>query len=121
MSVQITQADDAGVVHARLTGEMTLADQRMLEALARRLIDGGGEVRLLLVLDGFRGWARDEGWDDDLQFTIEYCDRIARIAIVGDASWRDEALAFVGQGFRKTQIAYFTTPSADRADAWVRG
>lgn len=121
MTVEITRVDDAGVVHARLAGKMTLDDQKLLEALARTMIDGGGEVRLLVRLDGFQGWARSEGWDDDLQFTAEYGDRIARIAIVGEESWRDDALAFVGQGFRKTEIAYFATPSAQDADAWARG
>ena len=121
MAVEITQANDAGVVHARLTGKMTLDDEKALEEMARAVIDGGEEVRLLVVLDGFQGWARSEGWDNDLQFTVEYGDRIARIAIVGDERWRDEALAFVGQGFRKTKIEYFATPLAQGAEAWVRG
>lgn len=119
MAIEITQANDAGVVHARLAGRMTLEDQKVLEALARTMIDRGEVVRLLVVLDGFQGWGRSEDWDDDLQFTAEYGDRIARIAIVGDEPWRDEALAFVGQGFRATKIEYFATPLAQDAKAWV--
>ena len=52
---------------------------------------------------------------------VAYGDRIRRIAIVGDARWQDEALAFVGQGFRVTDVRYFVPAALEEANAWIRG
>ena len=122
MTIEIVQAGKGGIVHARITGEMVPADQKMLEGLASRLIDDGTTVSLLVTLDAFEGWKKDAGWDDDdLGYQLEYGNRIARMAIVGDQRWRDPALLFVGKGFRDTEIEFFLPDAVDAAQAWVEG
>ena len=122
MTIEIVQAGKGGIVHARITGEMAPADQKMLEGLASRLIDDGNEVLLLVTLDAFEGWKKDPGWEvEDLGYQLEYGNRIARMAIVGDQRWRDPALLFVGKGFRDTEIEFFTPDAADAAQAWLEG
>ena len=122
MTIEIVQAGEGGIVHARITGELGPADQKMLEGLASRLIDGGNKVSLLVTLDAFVGWKKDPGWEeDDLGYQLEYANRIARMAIVGDERWRDSALLFVGKGFRDTEIEFFPPDALDRARAWIEG
>ena len=122
MTIEITQPGESGIVQARITGVMTPADQQALEALAVKSIDGGGKVSVLVTLEAFEGWKKDPGWaDDDLEFQLEYGNRIARMAIVGDQRWRDQALLFVGKGFRATEIEFFLPDSWDAANAWVQG
>jgi SpoIIAA-like len=119
MTNEIIHKDD-GVVHARISKLMTLADQRALEALAKKLIDAGQKVRLLVTLEAFEGWERNEAWGDDLRFMLEYGNEIARIAIVGDEQWKDQALMFVGKGFRGTEIEFFSPGSLKAAEEWIR-
>ena len=119
MTIQIEPAGDSGLVIGRISRQMTLEDQRALERLARTSIDQGLPVRLLVALDGFEGWESNAGWGEDLEFTAVFGDRIQRIAIVGEPRWRDESLAFVGDGFRATQVRYVAPSERDDARAWV--
>jgi hypothetical protein len=120
MTTEITQSDAGDVVHARISGVMTLADQRALEAFAKNLIDAQQQVRLVVTLEAFEGWEKSESWSDDLQFQLQYGNGITKIAIVGDAQWKDPAFLFVGKGFRSTDVEYFTPGARDAAEAWAR-
>ena len=121
MSNQILPSQEDDIVHARISGVMTLADQQALETLAKKLIDAGRKVRLLVTLADFEGWEKNEAWGDDLQFQLDYGNDILRIAIIGEHRWKDQALMFVGKGFRDTAIEFFVPDSLDAAKAWVRG
>ena len=79
-----------------------------------------GDVRLLLVLDGFDGWDPRDNWSD-LRFYATLGDRIERIAIVGDERWRSEALMFAGADLRRAPVEYFAGPAGDlgAARAWL--
>lgn len=92
----------------------------MLEAFAKKLIDARRQVRLVVTLEGFEGWEKSEAWSDDLQLQVDYGNGIRKIAIIGDAQWKDPAFLFVGKGFRSTGIEYFTPEARDAADARVR-
>ena len=74
---------------------------------------------LLVTLENFAGWKRDPAWADDLDFQASHGNDIARIAIVGDPRWRDEALVYVGKGFRRTEGEFFAPASLDAARAWL--
>jgi len=54
-----------------------------------------GVVRLLVLLDGFTGWAQTDDWSG-LSFYVNHGDQIERIAIVGESRWRDDAMMFEG-------------------------
>ena len=119
MAHEIIQANADGVVHARISGVMTPEDQQGLEDMAARLIDAGQTISLLVTLEDFQGWKKDPAWDSDLDFQASHGNDIARIAIVGDERWRDDALLYVGKGFRRTGVAFFTPESLDAAKAWL--
>jgi len=59
MAHDIIQADADGVVHARISGVMTPEDQQGMEDMARRLIDAGQTLSLLVTLENFEGWKKD--------------------------------------------------------------
>jgi hypothetical protein len=120
MTHEILHFNGDGIVHARLRGTMTLADQQALEGLAKSLIDAGGKVRLLVTLEEFEGWQKDSAWGDDLGFQLDYGNKIVRIAVVGDQRWKDQALMFVGKGFRDTEVEFFQPDSLARAKAWIQ-
>lgn len=119
MTCQILQSSEDGVVHARISGVMTHADQQGLEGLAKGFIDAGRKVSLLVSLEDFNGWERDEAWGDDMEFQLDYGNGIDRIAIVGEPRWKDQALMFVGKGFRDTDIEFFPPDALDAAKVWV--
>lgn len=120
MANEIVQSSEDGVVHARISGEMTPEDQQALEVVAKRLIANGQRISLLVTLEDFEGWKKDPAWaTDDLDFQFEHGDDIARIAIVGDDGWRDLAFLYVGRGFRGTEIEFFPPESLAAARAWL--
>lgn len=111
--------DGRGLVQASIRGLMSVADQRALEDVARRIVDEGQAARLIVTLDDFHGWQKDPEWGEDLEFQFHYGTSITRMAIVGDASWKEQALLYVGKGFRDTRIEFF--PHGEREDAmrWI--
>jgi len=118
MSFKIIETDD-DVICVRLSGLMRFADQQALQARARSLIEQGKAVRVLVYADDFQGWERTDDWSD-VGFLMEHGDDIAKMAIVGDAKWKDDVFLFVGKGLRKTEIEFFTRDDHSEAERWVR-
>ena len=79
---------------------------------------GVGKVRLLVVLDDFQGWDSKSNWSD-LSFYVRHGDRLERIAIVGDARWRDHALMFAAADLRRGPVEFFDAASLDAAMKWL--
>lgn len=118
MACQILRADDA-VVTVRISERMRVSDQRALQSVAAERIAAGNKIRLLVRLEDFHGWERDPGWED-VGFLIRHGDDIVRMAIVGDLRWKEDALLFVGKGYRSTEIEYFAPEALAQAEAWVQ-
>jgi hypothetical protein len=109
---------NGAVMHIRISGVMTLADLAALQDEARILIARGLKPRALIEFADFGGWAKDPGWDD-MAFIAEHGDDIARMAIVGEERWRDQALMFTAKGLRATEIEYFIPDDFAHARQWV--
>ena len=69
--------------------EMQQCQKQLLDEMHRL-----GTVRLLFVLDDFKGSGRRRTTGSDLSFYIQHGDAIERIAIVGEERWRDHSLMF---------------------------
>ncbi len=72
-------------------------------------------MKVLLILEDFKGWEKGANWGD-MTFFEAHGDQIDKIAIVADAKWESEMLAFVGAGFRRAPVKFF--PSNEFAVAW---
>lgn len=117
MACEIIKIADS-VVHARIRDLMQIADQKMLESVARELIGKGKKVRLLAILENFKGWEKSEAWGD-YGFMAEHGDAIVKMAIVGDARWKEKTFLFVGEGLRSTEIEFFPSSALKQAEQWV--
>jgi hypothetical protein len=75
--------------------------------------------QLVLVLaEFFSGWGKEGDWGD-LKFMYEYDPYIEKIAIVGDAKWRDLSYAFTARGLRPIPIEYFEADQEAAARRWL--
>ncbi|MGR9071447.1 MAG: STAS/SEC14 domain-containing protein [Gammaproteobacteria bacterium] len=107
-------------IRVGLRGTLRPAELRELQDLARDLIVNGKRPRILVIVEDFEGWETREDWGD-VDFLMEYGDDIAKIAIVGDERWREEAFLFTGKGLRTTAIEFFPSESLNEAEAWLAG
>jgi hypothetical protein len=117
MACEIIKITDS-VIYARIRDVMQLADQRMLESVALELIGKGKKVRLIAVMENFRGWEKSEAWGD-VGFMAAHGDDVVKMAIVGDEQWKEETFLFVGKGLRSTEIEFFPLSSVKQAEEWV--
>jgi hypothetical protein len=88
-----------------------------MQEAASDIIRQHGKIRMLVRAEKFTGWERNK-WDD-FSFQAEHEDDIEKLAIVGDEKWRQLTLVFTGQGLRKFQIRYFSTPDLEKARGWL--
>ena len=104
------------IVSGQLTQpELAAAQTQVAEAMAKM-----DHVRIVVITEDFAGWRQGGDWAD-LSFQIENDAKIERMALVGDMRWKQQALAFVGQGFRRFPIAYYEHGRLAQARAWVVG
>lgn len=118
MACEVIKITDS-VVHVRIRDVMRAADQKMLESVAVKLIEEGKKVRVLAVLENFKGWEKG-GAGADLGFMMDYYDDIAKMAIVGDEQWKEDTLLYVGKGLRSTEIEFFPPSALKKAEEWVK-
>jgi hypothetical protein len=95
-----------------------------LERCQQTLIDEVsrlGHVSLLFLLegfDGFDGWDANDDWHD-LTCYVKHFSAMERIAIVGDETWRSEALMFAGADLRSAVVEYFPQREGRRGQGLV--
>ncbi len=114
------QREAADIFRLDVSGVLRKSDlDRAQELLVAEMRRGATAApRLLVVLQGFEGWESNPRWDD-LTFFISHGDAIAKIALVGDERWRDEALMFAAADIRKAPVKFFAPAALDEARAWL--
>ncbi len=106
--------EEAGdLVRLTVTGQMKTADQAALMYFITKAVERHGRIRLLVVLDGFEGWERDEGWSDD-SLRLQDESVILKAAFAGEPRWQESMLLFVSAPFRNIPIEYFDSEAAAR-------
>lgn len=110
----------------RLEGQQLLAVH--IQGLLRRaeldecrrstanIIREAEKAKVLVLLDGFQGWASGAEWGD-VSRLAEHDSDIEKITIVGQEGWRDQVLVFAGVGLRQKPVQYF--PDSNGARAWL--
>ena len=110
------ERDNVGVF--RISGQLRQTELASAQHECETLIRKFGHVKILIVLEDFEGWERAEGWED-MSFTERNDPFIQKVAIVGDAKWRDLVYAFAGKGFRPVPIQYFEADQQATARQWL--
>jgi hypothetical protein len=101
-----------------ISGLLSRADIAPAENELATHIDAGARPNLMVVLENFEGWRRDDNWvEADFMFTRG--DKIAKIAIVGAGDKKDEVKAFTGAGLRPTPVRFFTPDVLETARSWL--
>jgi hypothetical protein len=117
MSVIFTkESEDLFVVN--LEGVFTFNDLKQVESRVSSEVDRSRKVKVLVLAEVFSGWGKEGDWGD-LKFMYEYDPYIEKIAIVGDAKWRDLSYAFTGKWLRPIPIEYFEADQEAAARQWL--
>jgi len=105
----------------RIGGLVNKATVDNIQAVARRDIEAGAKgLKVMLILQDFRGWKRGDDWGD-LEFFAKYEQQIAKLAVVGESRWKDETLLFLGAGRRTGEVRYFSDGQEAAGRAWLAG
>src|SRR5215472_14028819 len=117
MPVQ-TEYEPNDVCVLRITGTLKQSEFAAAQNDLARKIDTGSKPRVLAIVESFEGWERGADWND-LDFLVSHGGEIARIAIVADAKWEMQALAFAGAGVRPAPVKFFRPAELEQARSWI--
>ncbi|NTU60066.1 MAG: STAS/SEC14 domain-containing protein [Deltaproteobacteria bacterium] len=118
MGAEINQ-DRNGIWVLHVSGALRKEELDAVQAAAVQEAGPEVDAKVLITLaDDFSGWVGTEVWND-MSFFVEYGDRIARIAIVGDPKWETGMLAFAGDGLRRAPVRYFAKLKFPDAYDWL--
>jgi hypothetical protein len=102
----------------RVSGKLAKTELDKAQSKCEELIKSLGKVKILVLTDNFAGRERGEGWEDT-SFSDRNDPHIKKIAIVGDAEWRDLTHAFTLKGLRPVSIEYFEPHQQATARQWL--
>jgi len=100
-----------------LSGTLHDEDYKNFVPAVDAAIAAHGKVRLLAQFADFHGWDIHALWDD-IKFSTTHCNKMDRIALVGDKRW-EEWMAKVCKPFTMAQIRYFDVSQIDQAWKWL--
>ncbi len=115
MPYQLMKSPDREI-WIKLSGQITPGDFQECQALVALGAEGLHQARVLIVLDHFQGWSKDEGW---MNASFLPDREIAKAAIVGDRRWEEEIFLFAGGPMRATEMRFFSPDQMDEAEAWL--
>jgi len=102
----------------RVSGKLSKIELDRAQGECEAMIQKLGHIKILVIMENFTGWERSEGWED-LSFAEQNDPYIKKIAIVGDAKWRDLSYAFTAKWLRPMPIEYFESDQEAAARRWL--
>lgn len=102
----------------KIGDQVSVEDYQQLQSMILSSLATYNDCRMGIILDDFKGWSKDNRWDD-LLFMQEHQDKVQKIAIVGDEKWKDNVFMFSGKPFRTTEIEFFPENQLDQAKQWL--
>lgn len=106
------------ILTVKVTGRLERAEFEEAQRAAALLIREHSPVRILVLTEGFKGWARGGDWGD-LSFQIDNDKHIAKMAVVAEEDWEDLILMFTGKGLRPFPVEHFSPADEAKARAWL--
>jgi SpoIIAA-like len=105
------------VLGFKLSGKLHDEDYKHFVPLVDEAIAKGGKARLLAQFHDFHGWDMHALWDD-IKFSTTHCNKIERIALVGDKTW-EKWMAKVCVPFTMATTRYFDAGDIQAAWDWL--
>ncbi len=117
MSITIQQ-EKGDVRIVRIAGLLKKSEWDAALAAEARQWEPATRVKMLVIVENFKGWERGADWGD-LTFFETHGDQIDKIAIVADPKLEMELLMFAGAGFRRAPVKFFPANQRAQARAWL--
>ena len=108
------ESEDGDVAVFRVSGRLKEAELDRAQHQCEAMIKKVGDIKFLVLIEHFAGWDKAEGWED-MSFADRNDPYIKKMAIVGDAKWRDLAFMFT---VRPVPIEYFEPDQEATAREW---
>jgi hypothetical protein len=114
----VIEHDREDFLVCRVSGTLTKADyDAAVPELENELQLHGRPLRLMIVLEDFRGWEIEALWAE-LRFDIAHGDDFGRIAVVGE-SGLEEWGTRLSKPFFGSEVRYFDRSDRAAAAAWL--
>lgn len=107
------------VLGFRIGDRITEREMREIGRILEKNIAASGKIRLILIIDPFRGKSSDLLLED-LKFTHTYAHGIERMAVVGDKAWEKTWIALVCLFAGIVDWEYFDRSEIGAAWRWIR-
>jgi hypothetical protein len=117
MGIKVFEDSD-NVYAMRITGRLVKPELDAVQAEAARKLLPDSRIRMLILLEDFKGWEGTAEWDD-MTFYAEHGNKIVRIAVVGDPKHKEEFMMFIGAGIRSAPVEFFKYDQIAQARAWL--
>jgi len=116
--IDLEKIDDKTIVTITFKGKVDKEDYDLLLPQLEGIIEKGKRVRMLIVLEAFKGWSMGAAWEDT-KFGLAHFNDIEKIAIVGEKKW-EQLMAVFLKPFTRAAVKYFQQEHLDGARAWVQ-
>jgi hypothetical protein len=109
-----------GILVFRVTGSLHVHEFEAALQAGEEQIQKSGQIRFLVIYDGFEGWDHDFV-DEDLDSKLEgdEDENVDKIAVLGEERWRESTELFLLKGLRKAAVEYFEPGQEALARAWL--
>jgi SpoIIAA-like len=106
-----------GVLAFKMSGKLHDEDYKRFVPLVDNAIAKDGKVRILAQFHDFHGWDAHALWDD-IKFSTTHCNKIKKIALVGEEKW-EKGMAAVCKPFTMAKVRYFDADEMKAAESWL--
>lgn len=115
MKLEQSEANQLGFL---ASGRLTDNDyQSFLIPEVRQALEQHSTIKLLFLLEGFRGWELRAAWDE-LVFGLEINTRVEQLAVVGDQQW-ERWMTQLAVPFTSGEVKYFDLCQTEQAWQWL--
>ena len=117
MTTHIEETTHGKILEVHITGKLTVEDYAEFIPDSEDMIDRYGKIRILVVLNDFRGWGARALWDD-LKWDARHASDIERIAVVGEKKWHQWMTGFC-KPFTSAEVRYYDQDKLPAARLWM--
>ncbi len=108
-----------GPVGFKISGELTAGDYEVLLPKLDEAIAAQGAISMLVLIEGFDGWAGLDAAKADFQLGTRQYRQVERCAFVSDKKWHKWAVKLLDPFTRRTREKFFETSQLAEACVWA--